>query len=66
MFEIQLEKLNKAKKEQEAILEEIVDFLNNQMEELKQNGIEFAYEYDCCELSFGIDEEGKISVILQY
>lgn len=65
MFEIQLEKLNNAKKEQEKILEEIVDFLNNQMKELEQNGIEFSCEYDRCELSFGTDE-GKITVNFRY
>ena len=65
MFEIQLEKLNKAKEEQEKILEEIVDFLNNQMEELRQNGIDFSHEYDWCKLSFGI-EEGNIAINLMY
>lgn len=66
MFEIQLEKLNKAKKEQTAILEEIVDFLNNQMEELRQNGIDFVYDYDHCDVSFGLDNDGSLSVNLRY
>ena len=65
MFEIQLKKLNEAKREQEKILEEIVDFLNDQMEELRRNGVDFYHEYDCCELSFGI-ENGSIAVDLRY
>ena len=39
MFEVQLEKLRKMEEEKSEIMSDIVSFLNNQINELRDNGI---------------------------
>ena len=56
MFEVQVEKINKANKDKQNALEEIVDFLNNQLQELKDNELPIYDEYGECEIDgFYID-----------
>ena len=61
MFEVQVEKINKANKDKQNALEEIVDFLNNQLQELKDNELPIYDEYCECEIDgFFIGDNNKI------